>query len=103
MKEGVEEFLTSIEFAQKNTEVAAKAVKDFKSSDELHDIHASDMLFVGEQLVTRIHRHIPGLNLDFLYEPHFDDKDSHVCGENGEGSDGVEGADGGKDDGGNEA
>lgn len=67
--EGVEEDLASTEFAQHNVEVATKTIKDFKSSNELHNIRASDMVYVGEQLVARINMHILGLNLDFLYNP----------------------------------
>lgn len=95
--------MTSTEFAQQNADVAAKAVEDYKSSDELHNMRASNMLSVDGQLIARINRHIPCLNLDFLYEPSSDDEDSPAGGEGDEGSGGAEGADGSKDDSHNEA
>ncbi|EXB58123.1 hypothetical protein L484_026322 [Morus notabilis] len=85
--EGVEEFIASADFAQRNSKSAAKA--DFKSSDEFFDMRAKDMESVGQQIIAIINKHIPGLDLDFLYEPPSDDEGPSSKDTGSEGSSGV--------------
>lgn len=97
INEGVTEYLASEEFVLRREEITAKVVGDYKSSDELYNIRASDMASVGEQLGSRINRHIPGLNLDFLYDLLTDDKASPEDNKGGDDSGDAEGADSGED------